>query len=83
MRTQAETDEQDIIQARRDRDDYFLAILNGNDDKCSMIEHKYELHGYPPEVVTVGLNAASKGEDVMLAVIKYVYGEDNLLLDHL
>lgn len=83
MRTQIETDAQDMSQAKKDRDAYFLAMIKGDSDKCHDIEERYELYGYPPEVVTIGLNAAAKGEDLMLAVVRYVYGEDNPILEHI
>jgi hypothetical protein len=74
MRTKIETDEQDIVQARRDRDDYYLAIISGNDHKCYAIEDSYSLLGYPPELVSVGLNAAAVGEDPEKAIESFIVG---------
>jgi hypothetical protein len=74
MRTKIETDEQDIIQARRDRDDYYLAMIKGDSATCIVIEEKYGLHGYQPELVSVGLNAAAVGKDPEEVIESYIVG---------
>lgn len=73
MRTQSETDEQDKVQARRDRDNYYLAMINGDTKTCLKIEQYYSLVGYAPELVTVGLNAAARdGTDPETAIETYI-----------
>jgi hypothetical protein len=74
MRTKIETDEQGIVQARRDRDDYYLALISGNDRKCYAIEDSYGLLGYQPELVSVGLNAAAVGKDPEEVIESYIVG---------
>ena len=79
MRTQSETDKRFLIQAKRDRDDYWLARLNGDSKTCLKIEQYYNLDGYPPELVTIGLNAAAKdGIDPEIAIETYM--ADNIRL---
>lgn len=41
-------------------------------DILCAIEKKYDLYGYPPEIVTHALNAASNGEDMYKAVDEYI-----------
>ena len=72
MRTQNETDEQDLAQAKKDRDNYFLAMINGNSDTCAAIEEAYGLYGYVPELVSIGLNAAAIGKHPEKAVETYI-----------
>lgn len=73
MRTQSETEERFLIQAKRDRDDYWLAMLKADSKTCLKIEQHYSLDGYPPELVTIGLNAAAKyGVDPEMAIETYM-----------
>lgn len=52
------------------------AMIAGQIDTCIRIEQRHGLFGYPPEVVSVGLAAADKGEDVDAAVDAYLAGGD-------
>ena len=71
-----ETDEEYKVQARRDRDDYYLAMINGEPFTCYTIEQKYNLEGYPPDLVTLGLNAASNGIDPESFIETYIADRD-------
>jgi len=55
---------------------YMRAMQRGDIDACVQIEQKHGLYGYPPELVSVGLAAADKGENAEEAVEKYLNGED-------
>lgn len=72
MRTQDETNLQDIAQAKIDRDDYTLALMRGNYQTGIEIEEKYGLGGYTPELVSVGLNAAVEGKDPEKVIETYI-----------
>jgi hypothetical protein len=63
-------------EVQADMDTYFKSMMNGNIDKCCSIEDKYDLYGYPPEIVSVGLNAAFEGTCIYEAVDKYLLGEE-------
>ncbi|WP_372382165.1 hypothetical protein ACCQ12_15425 [Xanthomonas sp. NCPPB 1068] len=51
---------------------YTKAMISGDIDACMRIEQLHDLHGYPPEMVTVGLRAADNGEDPVIAVETYI-----------
>lgn len=51
---------------------YFKAMLANNTDACARIEQKYDLYGYPPELVSVGLRAVDEGKDPEEAVAAYL-----------
>jgi hypothetical protein len=71
MRTQL--DEQDIARAKLDRQLYNTALLYGDNLRLATdIEEEYGLVGYPPELASVGLNAACEGEDPEKAVETYI-----------
>jgi hypothetical protein len=73
MRTQVETDQQDIERAKLDRQRYNTALLYGDNLRLvTAIEEEYGLLGYPPELVSVGLNAACEGKDPERAVETYI-----------
>ena len=72
MRTREETDEQDMAQAKKDRDNYFLAMIKGDSDTCVAIKEAYGLNGYEPELVSIGLNAAAIGKEPEKAVETYI-----------
>lgn len=55
---------------------YMKAMIAGQVDACIRIEQRHGLFGYPPEIVSVGLAAADKGEDVHAAVDAYLAGGD-------
>lgn len=62
-------------QAAQDLADYGRAMARlGGHMTCVRIEQKYGLHGYPPELVSVGLRAAADGLDAEEAVYDY-FGE--------
>lgn len=54
---------------------YMGAMIRGRVDICTSIEIKYDLFGYSPEVVSIGLAAADRGQDVHEAVKDYLNGE--------
>lgn len=62
----------DIRQAIDDRDRYFIAMLRNQTHVCTQIEQCYGLYGYPPEIVSIGLNAACAGKDPEQAADNYV-----------
>mgnify|MGYP001767429544 CR=1 FL=1 len=51
---------------------YTKAMASGNIDACIQIEQEYDLFGYPPEIVSVGLAAVDKGLDHLQAVDDYL-----------
>lgn len=58
-----------------DRQLYMSALIRsdpGGLQECVRIEKKHHLYGYPPELVSIGLAAADKGEDPVHAVERYV-----------
>jgi hypothetical protein len=60
--------------AAQDRADYARHMIAGRDDLCLQIEQRYGLDGYPPEIVSVGLNAAAEGRDPHEAIEAYFDG---------
>lgn len=40
---------------------YAKHMISGNTNACIAMEEKYGLHGYPPELVSVGLAAIEAG----------------------
>jgi len=55
-----------------DAEVYFKAMLTGSHETCARIEQKHDLYGYPPELVSVGLNAAAEGKDAHEAIDAYM-----------
>jgi len=55
-----------------DSEIYFKAMLTGSHETCSRIEQKHDLYGYPPELVSVGLNAVAEGKDAHEAIDAYM-----------
>ena len=51
---------------------YTKAMIAGNDVACLSIEREYGLDGYPPELVSVGLNAIDQGLDALTAIEDYM-----------
>ena len=49
---------------------YFKYILAGNSIAAHILECKFGLTGYPPELVSVALSAIDAGEDPLEAIIK-------------
>lgn len=58
--------------ANGDRENYVKYLRTGNTEACLRIEEKYDLDGYPPNLVLIGLEAAISGKDAMLAVEDYI-----------
>ena len=63
-------------QARADMVAYAKALAAGRHQQALQIEQRYELDGYPPEIVSVGLRAAVDGRDHQAAVEDYLEGAD-------
>ena len=53
---------------------YAAAMIAGRDKECYRIECEHGLDGYPPEIVSIGLNAAAEGGDALNAVEAYLDG---------
>lgn len=58
-----------------DRAAYAQAMRRNDSETCCAIERRYDLFGWPPEVVSVGLSAAAAGQDVEAAVEAHLHGE--------
>lgn len=52
-------------------DKYFAHLLAGNSDAAFILECKFGLAGYPPELVSVALKAIDAGEDPLEAIIQH------------
>jgi hypothetical protein len=76
MRTKEQNDMQDLSEVKCDRDGYYLAMMVGNYATCTRIEQKYDLYGYPPQAVSVALNALAQGMDADVAINEYIEGKD-------
>jgi hypothetical protein len=63
-------------QARFDLVTYHKSLIAGRTDDADAIEKKYDLHGYPPRVVSVGLQAASEGRDPFEAIDDHLDASD-------
>lgn len=61
--------------AVNDADRYFKAMVRGDTFTCESIEKSHDLFGYPPELVSVGLQAVCDGADPHDAIEKYMRGE--------
>lgn len=61
----------DLIDARRDREDYVKYMIAGRIEKLIQIEDRYDLFGYPPELVLIGLTALAEGKDAHAAIDAY------------
>lgn len=66
------SDKQD--QARRDLESYAKAMIDNRIGECIAIEKRYELFGYPPELVCIGLRAAADGLDIDDAIEEHMQG---------
>lgn len=53
---------------------YVHAMINGDHNTLVRIEQKYDLYGYSPEIVTVGLRAIAEGKDGHAAIAAYIAG---------
>ena len=65
------------MSAADDKHAYFKAMMSGNCEACLRIERKYGLDGYSPEVVSIGLDAAVRGNDPEEAIDAYLAGEEH------
>jgi hypothetical protein len=63
-------------EAIADRDAYSKAMIRNDLNTCVDIEQRYGLYGYPPELVSVGLNAACEGKDSDQAIADYIDSSD-------
>jgi hypothetical protein len=63
-------------EARADFVTYGKALVANRVEQAVYIERKYDLYGYPPQVVSIGLQAAAEGRDHMEAVDEYLEGEE-------
>jgi len=54
---------------------WLAATQNGYDVTCARIEQDFDLYGYPPEIVCVGLKAFDEGKSVQDAVAEYLNGD--------
>lgn len=63
-------------QAREDLVAYGKAMVSGNTDAAIRIEKRWDLFGYPQEIVSIGLHAAADGKDHMQAVDEYMEEDD-------
>lgn len=55
-----------------DAETYFRAMRSGSHDTCTRIEERHGLYGYPPELVSVGLQAVADGKDAHEAIDSYL-----------
>lgn len=53
---------------------YHDAMVRGDTDTCIRIEQKHGLFGYPPEIVSVALNALDNNQDPNKAIEEYIGG---------
>lgn len=60
------------MSAIEDKKAYGKAMMSGDVYRCLQIERKYELDGYSPELVGIGLNAAINGLCPLIAVDEYI-----------
>ena len=51
---------------------YNKAMMDNNTEYCIDIEIIHGLYGYPPDLVSIGLDAFDAGNDALEAVEKYI-----------
>ncbi|PXV54195.1 hypothetical protein SAMN04487785_11425 [Dyella jiangningensis] len=51
--------------------DYAKAMVRSDINRCIDIEIEHQLYGYPPELVSVGLEAIQNGLDAEEAIATY------------
>ena len=51
---------------------YTQAMCRGDLDACIRIEQRFDLYGYPPQIVGVGLQAVDEGRDHLAVVDSYL-----------
>lgn len=67
----------DLDQARADLVAYAKTLITGNTDAAIRIEKRYGVFGYPPQIVSIALQAAAEGRDHMEAVDEYLEDEES------
>lgn len=60
---------------------YAAAMVAGHSGVCFEIERKQGLDGFPPELVSVGLQALEAGQDPYKAIEKHMAPVDTLTAD--
>lgn len=63
-------------QARADLVAYHKAVIAGRTAQALAIEQRYDLAGYPPRVVSIGLAAAAEGRDHHAAIDEHLEPSD-------
>lgn len=53
---------------------YAQALRRDDLNACTAIEKRYDLFGWPPAVVSVGLHAAAQGRDINAAIEAHLNG---------
>lgn len=66
-----------VDRARADLVAYAKALVTGNTEAAIRIEKRYDLFGYPPQIVSIALHAAAEGRDHMEAVDEYLEDEES------
>jgi hypothetical protein len=62
-------------QARIDQAVYAAGMRRGDHRACLAVERRYDLDGWPPELVSVGLQAAAEGRPIHEAIEAYLARE--------
>lgn len=62
--------------AIKHRDQYYLYMSTGASGLCYAIEQFYGLDGYPPSLVSIGLNAACEGKCPHEVIDREIDGEE-------
>lgn len=57
-------------QAKKDLARYCQGLMDNNVNLMVAIEQRYDLYGYPPSIVTVGIEAVAEGKDKGLELDK-------------
>lgn len=63
-------------EAREDAAAYAKALIANRTAQAIAIEQKYDVFGYPPQIVSIALQAASEGRDHLAAIDEYLEGEE-------
>jgi hypothetical protein len=63
-------------QARSDLIDYHRALITNRWERALQIEVTYGLDGLPPQMVSIGLQAATQGLDPLEAVEDHLEGSE-------
>lgn len=60
------------MSASQDREAYVKAMISGDINACIRIEKKYDLFGYTPELVCIGLSAVAEGKNATREIGRYI-----------